>query len=146
MRQINRNAESLPYIRGMVAYIGFASTKIFYHRDARYAGKTKYPFKKMLNFAGNAICAFSNKPLKLAYILSLTIAAPFFFYLLFTYIKHMFFDLKLVPGWLSLMMSIMLFGGANLFMLGIIGEYLGRIYMQTTNRPLFIVMEDTDDV
>lgn len=131
------------YLRGMVRYIGFPSTTILYDRPPRLKGETKYPYNKMILFALDAICSFSEKPLKLAYFLSLFMALPFILYLVYNILASLLTDLQFERGWASLLLSIIGFGSANLFMLGLIGEYLGRTYMQVKQRPLFVVMHDT---
>lgn len=131
------------YMRGMVSFLGFKTTEMLYLRHPRHSGETKYPFKKMLAFALDAFCSFSEKPLKLAYILSFSVALPFIIFLVISVITAILGYGEFERGWASLLVSIVAFGSAILFMLGIVGEYIGRIYIEVKNRPQFIVMEDT---
>lgn len=125
------------FIRGMVSWVGFAQTPLYYQRSERAAGETKYPFRKSLILAVNAIISFSYSPLRLASYLGVIIS-----YLAFVYIL-IIIGLKIAginfPGYTSLMASILLLGGVQLMVLGIIGEYIGRIFEQGQGRPLYIV-------
>jgi polyisoprenyl-phosphate glycosyltransferase len=96
--------------------------EVSYERKARVAGITKYPFRKMLLFALNAIVSFSSFPLRLAYIMAFGLSAILMSYLVYTFYMHVVYHVELVPGWTSLILSIMAFGALNLFCLGIIGE------------------------
>jgi dolichol-phosphate mannosyltransferase len=131
--------EQQRFIRGMVAWIGFHQVALEYRREKRLAGQTKYSLYKMVAFAVDAITGFSVTPLRI----SLYIA--FFFIGLATLLIIFVFFAWLyngtVPGWTSTFLSMLIFGAVQLFCLGLIGEYLGRIYMQTKQRPLFIIRE-----
>lgn len=125
------------FIRGMVSWIGFPQAALQYDRDPRFAGETKYPYRKMMRFALDAITAFSIRPLALAS------AAGFFFALvaagLFVYSLFSWLVWETAPGWTSLMAAMALFSSVQLLVLGIFGEYLGRLYDQSKGRPLFII-------
>lgn len=125
------------FIRGMVSWVGFKQTPIHYQRSERFAGETKYPFRKSLILALNAIVSFSYAPLRIASYLGVLISGLAFVYILVVIL------LKILgisfPGYTSLMASILLLGGAQLMVLGIIGEYIGRIFEQGQNRPLYII-------
>ena len=123
--------------------MGFRVAEVSYERKARVAGTTKYPFQKMLLFALNAIVSFSSFPLRLAYIMAFGLSMILVGYLVYTFYMHVVYQAELVPGWTSLILSIMAFGAMNLFCLGIIGEYVGRIYEQSKQRPLYLIGEDT---
>ncbi len=125
------------FIRGMVSWIGFKQVPMLYDREARFAGKTKYPFRKMFRFALDAITAFSIKPLALASLIG--VVSGFGALLLIVYALISMVVGQTVPGWVSLMGVIALLGSVQLFVLGIIGEYLGRLYEQAKGRPLFII-------
>jgi len=130
------------FIRGMVSWIGFRQEPLVYDRATRFAGTTKYPFRKMLRFAFDAITAFSVKPLALAsYVGMITgvFALSLLGYSLGSYLG--LFPGKLERGWTSLMSVIALLGSVQLMVLGIIGEYLGRMYEQVKGRPLFIIQD-----
>lgn len=141
---LNRMREKHRFIRGMVPWIGFRSTPLLYHRDERYAGETKYPFKKMLRFALDAILSFSNIPLRIATysgfgVVGVGIAGA----LLILYLR-LFTSLS-VPGISAVIITIIIMMGFQIIMLGIIGEYVGRIFEESKNRPLYIV-EDTKNL
>ncbi len=125
------------FIRGMVSWVGFKQTPISYERKKRFAGETKYPFRKSLGLAFDAITSFSYAPLRLATYLGLAISAFAFFYIFFV------IALKIAginfPGYTSIMASILLLGGVQLVVLGIIGEYIGRIFEQGQNRPIYLI-------
>lgn len=125
------------FIRGMVTWIGFNQTPVYYDRPARAAGVTKYPFKKSLLLAIDAITSFTYAPLRLASILGFSLSILAFIYILIVII------LKIAginfPGYTSIMATILLLGGVQLVVLGVIGEYLGRIYEEVKGRPLYYV-------
>ena len=143
LEALKKMREEHRFIRGMVGWIGFRTAEVSYERKTRMAGTTKYPFQKMLFFALNAIVSFSSFPLRLAYVMAFGLSAMLMSFLVYTFCMHMFYHVELVPGWTSLILSIMAFGVINLFCLGIIGEYVGRIYEQSKQRPLYLIGEDT---
>ncbi len=127
------------FVRGLVSWIGFRQGAVPYARDPRYAGETKYPYRKMIRFAFDAITSFSSVPLKFAswlgYMASL---------LAFIYLASVFFQKALgytVPGFATIMVAILFLGGVQLISLGIMGEYIGRIHNEIKARPLYIVEE-----
>jgi polyisoprenyl-phosphate glycosyltransferase len=128
------------FVRGMVSWVGFRQTAVFYQREARYAGSTKYPLRKMLSFAMDGIASFSFAPLHLATYLGLGAAGMSFFYLVYALWIRLFTD-QAVTGWTSLMVAVLFVGGVQLITLGIIGEYIGRIYDEIKQRPLYIVAD-----
>lgn len=130
------------YVRGLVSFAGFRQTGVQYVRDERFAGKTKYPLKKMLNFAVDATTSFSKKPLKLAGYVGFFLSLASFVYLFITIYLKLFTN-KTVSGWASILSVSLFFNGVVLIMLGIIGEYIGRIYDEVKNRPLYIIKEKT---
>jgi dolichol-phosphate mannosyltransferase len=132
------------FIRGMVGWVGFRVAEVSYERKARVAGVTKYPFRKMLLFALNAVVSFSSFPLRLAYIMAFVLSAILMSYLVYTFSMYALYRVELVPGWTSLILSIMAFGAINLLCLGIVGEYVGRIYEQSKRRPLYLIGDDTN--
>ena len=134
------------FLRGMVPFIGFKNCKVYYERHERAAGESKYPLKKMLSFAINGITSFSTKPLKLITALGLIMSAVSVIAFIWAFITKIAGFTE--HGWSSTMCSIWLIGGLQLFCLGIIGEYIGKIYAEVKQRPRFIVAEflnDTDD-
>jgi dolichol-phosphate mannosyltransferase len=141
LTELSRLHESHRFLRGLVPWIGFPQTQVFYDRADRVAGETHYPFRKMLRFAFDGIASMSTKPLRLAYILSLLLFAVFVSYIFYVLFDHFVRDGVLVPGWTSIMSAITIFGTIQLLLLGVFGEYIGRIYEQAKNRPLFIIQE-----
>ena len=128
------------YMRGLVSFVGFRQTGVSYVREERFAGETKYPLKKMINFALDATTSFSRKPLKIAGYIGSVMAAASFLYLFFILYLKLFTD-KTVSGWASSVSITLLLNGVILMMLGIMGEYIGRIYDEVKNRPLYIINE-----
>jgi dolichol-phosphate mannosyltransferase len=126
------------FVRGLVSWVGFRQTAIEYVRDERFAGETKYPLKKMLRFSMDGITSFSYKPLKLATYLGFVISFASFVYLLISLGQRLFTS-STVAGWASLIACVLLLNGVILIILGILGEYVGRIYDETKNRPLYIL-------
>jgi len=141
LQELARLRETHRFLRGLVPWIGFPQTQVFYDRADRAAGETHYPLRKMLTLAFDGIASMSTKPLRLAYVLSLLLFAVFVSYIFYVLYDHFIRGGALVPGWTSLMSAITIFGTIQLLLLGVFGEYLGRIYEQAKNRPLFIVQE-----
>lgn len=130
------------YIRGMISWIGFNQVPLYYDRHERYAGETKYPLKKMLKFAADGIFSFSTKPLKVATVFGLVCAMVSFSALIYSlYIR--IFTHSWVPGWTTIFAAVTLIGGIQLISIGILGEYIGRIYLQGKGRPHFLSEELT---
>ena len=128
------------YVRGLISWLGFRQTGVEYVRDKRFAGETKYPLKKMLRFAFDAITSFSFKPLKLSSYVGVTISLGGFAYLMVVLYLKLFTD-RTITGWASMMAVSLFFNGVVLMMLGIIGEYIGRIYDEAKGRPLYLVRD-----
>jgi polyisoprenyl-phosphate glycosyltransferase len=128
------------FIRGLAGWIGFRQTSVSFVRDVRQAGKTKYPFRKMLRFALNGLMSFSLIPLQLAIYLGFLISSLGFFYIAYAIGLKLFTD-RVVLGWTSVMVAVLFLGGVQLISLGIIGEYIGRIYDEVKQRPLYVVDE-----
>ena len=127
------------FVRGLVTWMGFRQIGVYYIRDKRYAGETKYPYRKMIKFAFDGVTSFSNVPLKLAawlgYFTSL---------LAFLYGCSVFVQKTLgytVQGWATIMVGMLFLGGVQLICLGILGEYIGRIFNEIKQRPLYVVEE-----
>ena len=140
LNQFLQMRESYRFVRGMVAWIGFNQTFVEYDRESRFAGQTKYPLKKMLRLASDAILSFSNTPLKIAtFVGFITSIAAFIGIVYSLYVR--LFTKSWVEGWTFLMIAILLIGGIILLVLGIIGEYVGRIYGEIKQRPLYIVKD-----
>ena len=133
--------ETHRYIRGLVGWLGFSQGVVEYDRAPRQAGSTKYSLVKMVRLAMDGIISLSFMPLRAAYIAAFLLMIPFLLYLIYNLIIYIFFNVAMVPGWSSLILAVILFGSANLLMLGILGEYTGRIYTEVKRRPIFLVQE-----
>ena len=143
LKEMENYKEVNLFLRGIVPMIGFPSTNVYYERHERFAGESKYPLKKMLHFAFDGITSLSVKPIRLI----TTVGAGIFFLsicmLIYSIVIH-FLGNSLV-GWSSLMVSVWALGGLQIFSIGVIGEYIGKIYMETKARPRFIVQEYLND-
>ncbi len=137
--ELNRMPEQHRFIRGMVSWIGFRQVPLRYDRKERFSGETKYPFKKMLRFALDAISGFSILPLRFATYLGFVFSIIGLMFFLYT--AYSYFSGIAIQGWTTLMTVVLILGSGQLFVLGVIGEYLGRLYVQSKNRPLFIIEE-----
>ena len=131
------------FLRGVVPQIGYPWTTVEYVRAKRFAGESKYPLKKMLSFAFDGITSFSVKPMRLILFLGAVIFLLSLVVLLWTLIARV--SGRTVSGWTSLMCSIWMIGGIQLLSLGVIGEYIGKIYAETKARPRFIIERVLDD-
>jgi glycosyltransferase involved in cell wall biosynthesis len=128
------------FVRGLSNWIGFRQTAVPFVREVRYAGKTKYPLEKMIKFAFDGITSFSFVPLQLATYLGFSASAVSFCYILYAIGLKLFTD-ETVLGWTSLIVAVLFIGGVQLITLGIMGEYIGRIYEEIKGRPLYIVAD-----
>lgn len=137
---MNQLQEKNRYVRGLVSWVGFKQTAVEYKRESRFAGETKYPLKKMIKLATDAILSFSYKPLRLAGFVGGILSACSFIYLIVVIIQKLFTETT-QPGWASIFAIILFFNGVSLILHSITGEYVGRIYEETKNRPLYIVRE-----
>ena len=125
------------FVRGMIAWIGFRQVAVPYRRDARFAGTSNYPFRKMVRFAVDAITGFSVAPLRLS--LYLGIGSVIVAFLVGLFAIYAWFVLQTIHGWTSLVIIVLTFGAMQMFCLAIMGEYIGRTYIQTKQRPLFVI-------
>lgn len=130
--------ETHRFVRGMVAWVGFKQTAVIYDRPGRFAGETKYPLKKMLRFAIDGITSFSVLPLRFATYLGMLISVMSVCVAVWAVVAH-FFMHATVPGWTASVVLTSLLAAVQLLMIGILGEYIGRIYEQVKNRPLYVV-------
>ncbi len=127
------------FLRGIVPLIGYKSDSVYYERAERFAGESKYPLKKMLSFAFDGITSFSVKPIKLLWSVGAVVCAAAIIAAIYTLISKFFGHSS--DGWASLMCSIWFLGGVQLISIGVIGEYIGKIYKETKARPRFIIEE-----
>lgn len=139
LEQLLAMPEQDRFIRGMVAWIGFRQEAFLYKRDPRYAGVTKYPFHKLLKFAFDAISSFSIKPLRISMLFALmgaALAALLGLFSIWAYFFH-----HTIVGWTSIATIVTFFSSLQLICIGVIGEYVGRTYIQVKRRPLFIIRQ-----
>lgn len=130
--------ESERYTKGMFSWIGYRKKEILYDRDPRHAGETKWNYRKLINLAIDGITSFTTAPLRISTFLGLTVSICAFLYIAYLLIRP-FFGVSTGAGYSSLMAVILFLGGVQLFSLGIIGEYIGRIFNETKQRPLYFV-------
>ena len=125
------------FLRGMVPMLGFKTAKVYFERGERVAGESKYPLKKMIAFAAEGVTSLSNKPIR--WVLGLGAVCALLGVVMAVYVIVSLVRGHTVAGWASMMMSIWLLGGLQLMALGVIGEYVGKVYMETKRRPKFIL-------
>jgi polyisoprenyl-phosphate glycosyltransferase len=130
------------FTRGLVSWMGFRQTVVNYDSAPRFAGKSKYSLRRMLHFALDGITSFSAKPLRIASYMGILTFVLGIAYAIFAIVQHM--TGKTVPGWTSLLVTILLLGGIQLLSLGIIGEYLARIFNESKSRPLYFIKDRID--
>jgi dolichol-phosphate mannosyltransferase len=128
------------FVRGMVSWVGFKQTSIPYKRAQRYAGESKYPLSKMLRFAVDGILSFSTKPLQMSVGLGMLCALFALAGILYALVVRLF-TRSWVEGWTTVVIAVLFIGGVQLICVGILGEYIGRIYSEVKNRPLYVVQE-----
>jgi len=126
------------FYRGLISWIGYKQIGIEYVPHARFSGKTKYTLRKMLSFAANGITSFSIKPLKVAVLLGILISFVSVIYAIYVLYISIFTDTA-IEGWTSVILSVLFIGGINMILLGIIGEYIGKLYIQSKKRPYFLI-------
>ena len=125
------------FLRGLVPLVGYPTDYVYYNRSARMAGESKYPLRKMLNFAVDGITSFSVKPVRM--VLSIGLIFVLIAICIFVYTLASYLNGKAISGWASIILSIWFIGGCILIGLGIIGEYIGKIYIEVKRRPRFII-------
>jgi polyisoprenyl-phosphate glycosyltransferase len=132
--------ENSLFLRGLIAWVGFKQFAITYKANERFAGQSKYTFNKMVKFASTGITSFSIKPLRISIYLGTIFAILAFAFAIYALIIYFFTD-KAIQGWASVVIGVMFFSGLNLLMLGIIGEYLGKLFLENKRRPNYIIGE-----
>ena len=142
---INSLPEHNKYLRGLFSWVGFKQKPLKYNREERFAGKTKYPFRKMLKLAYDGIISFSSKPLKLIGGIGLLSILMSFIILIYTICSYIFNWNNLVSGWASIMVSISFFAGVQLISIWIMSEYISRIYDESRNRPEYIIKKKINE-
>jgi dolichol-phosphate mannosyltransferase len=128
------------FVRGMVSWVGFKQTALPYKRAERFAGKSKYPLRKMLHFAVDGILSFSTKPLQISIALGIASALIALMGIMYVIFLRIFTNIW-APGWTAQMTAVLFIGGVQLVSIGILGEYIGRIYNEVKNRPLYVASE-----
>lgn len=137
---LNDLPERNRYVRGLVSWVGYKQTFVEFEREERFSGETKYPLSKMIKLAVDGITGFSNKPLKLASTLGYIVSCFGFIYLIIILIQKLFTDTT-IQGWTSIIGLLLILNGVTLIMLGVLGEYVGRIYDEIKARPVYIIKE-----
>lgn len=140
---LNAMPERNRYIRGLRAWLGFSQTAILFERPARYAGVTKYPFRKMMGLAVDGILSLSKAPLKIAMFLGFFASAVSFLLGLVFVVEKLAGTGQLARGWASTIVVVLFLGGVQLICLGVIGEFIGRIYDEVKQRPLYVIGRST---
>lgn len=144
LQQLENYEEVNLFLRGIVPLIGYPSDNVYYERHERFAGESKYPLKKMLSFAFDGITSFSVKPIRFILTLGMLIFLVSVGILIYSIVRH--FMGETVLGWSSLMVSIWALGGLQLLAIGIVGEYIGKMYLETKKRPRFAIQDVLNEV
>lgn len=134
--------ERTRFLRGLIAWIGFCQISVPYHAPARVAGTSKYSMRKMVCFAADGITSFSTIPLQMAILAGVVLSGFSALYLVYA-IWIRFFTDRAIQGWTSVLGAVLFIGGIQLIFLGIIGQYLGKVFHETKQRPLYILKEKT---
>jgi len=133
--------EHAPFLRGLVAWSGYPEAYVYFDREKRHSGKTHYSLSKMINFALDGITSFSVKPLRMASYLGFITASAGFLGIIYAIIGKFFLPIPWVTGWTGIFVGVMFIGGVQLITIGIIGEYISKIYLEVLNRPHFTIRE-----
>lgn len=142
LEQLEHYKEVNLFLRGIVPLIGYPSTEVYYERNERFAGESKYPLKKMLAFAFDGITSFSVKPIRMICTFGLLVFLISIAMLIYSIVIH--YIGKTVPGWSSLIVSVWALGGLQLLAIGIVGEYIGKVYLEVKERPRFCIQDILD--
>jgi dolichol-phosphate mannosyltransferase len=148
-QKVNKYLTNLPehnkFLRGLVAWSGFKESTVSFDRNKRNAGKTNYNFSKMMNFALDGIISFSTKPLRIASYVGFITSLLGFMGILYAVYRRFFLPHEYwVTGWTGLFVAVMFLGGTQLITIGIIGEYIGKMYKETQNRPPFLIKKSVN--
>jgi|CXWL01.1.fsa_nt_gi dolichol-phosphate mannosyltransferase len=139
VNQLKLLREKDRFVRGLVSWVGFKQTGVSYNRDARFAGETKYPYRKMIKFAFDGITSFSTAPLKLATWTGYATAILAVMYLVSVFVQKLLG--YTIEGWATIMVAMLFMGSVQLICLGILGEYLGRVFTEVKPRPMYVIEE-----
>ncbi len=137
----NNLHEKTKYVRGLIAWLGYKQCPVYYDRDARFAGETKYPFHKMLKFASTCLLYFSKKPLKIAALLGFSCTMAGFMFGFWVVINSILGIEHVVSGWASIIVITIFFGGLQLLSIGVLGQYIGSLFDEVKNRPEYIIAQ-----
>ncbi len=143
VQELKKFNENYLFFRGLIPWLGFSQIQLEYIESQRFSGKTKYSFSKMLHFASDGITSFSVKPLKISIYLGFIIAFIAFLYILYAIYISVFTN-NAITGWTSTIISVLFIGGIQLIMIGILGNYLGKLFMENKKRPNYIIKEKND--
>lgn len=135
--ELEKYSEVNLFLRGIVPMIGFKTSEVYYDRQERFAGESKYPLKKMITFAMEGITSLSIKPIRFITTLGILIFVVSVIVIIYCLVQHMLGET--IQGWTSTTISVWLIGGLNLMALGVIGEYIGKIYLETKHRPKYVI-------
>lgn len=141
---LNDLPEHTRFLRGLVAWSGYPAAYVEFDRGARVAGESHYPLSKMLVFAFHGITSFSTKPLRIASWAGFTAACLGFIGIIYAIVGRFYFEAYWVTGWTALFVGIMFLGGVQLITIGIVGEYIDRIYTEIQKRPMFVIKQKTN--
>ena len=141
---MRRLQEQSRFVRGLVTWVGYNQTPVLYDRNRRYGGATKYPFAKMMRFALDGITGFSSQPLRLASHVGLFFAMASLTLMVGLMLYKLAGGQGIIPGWTSLAVAVLFLGGVQLLAIGILGEYIGRIYEEVKRRPLYLVRDSVN--
>ncbi len=144
IRFFNNFSESNLFIRGIVPLIGLKSSIIYYERQIRFAGETKYPLKKMITFAIDGITSLSVTPLRIISVFGFFVFIISFFMAIYIFFIALFTE-KALPGWASTVLPIYFLGGVQILSIGVVGEYIGKIYTETKRRPKYFIEEELNN-
>jgi polyisoprenyl-phosphate glycosyltransferase len=141
VEEFKRFREKGKYVRGIISWVGFKQVPFYYERNQRFAGVTKYPFRKMLHFAGTAMLYFSKKPLKIATGLGFMAVLVGLLFALWTIFGKIFGFTNAEIGWSSIILLVIFFGGVQLLTVGVLGQYIGIIFDEVKDRPEYIIQK-----
>jgi len=142
MDEFSRFREKNKYIRGIISWVGFKQVPFYYERDARFAGETKYPLRKLMHLAGTAMLYFSKKPLKVAAGLGFIAVMMGLIYAVWIFLGKIYGFVDAEMGWSSIILLVIFFGGVQLLTVGVLGQYIGIIFDEVKDRPEYIVEKE----
>jgi glycosyltransferase involved in cell wall biosynthesis len=142
VEQLKRMRERSRFVRGMVSWVGFKQGKVEYTRESRLLGETKYPFKKMVRFAIDGMLSFSQLPLRVSSGIGLACSLLAFVFMIYGFVVKYIYPENAIQGWASIFVASLFLGGIQLMSIGILGEYIGRMYDEIKGRPLYIIEDE----